>query len=256
MYALSNFITDELLSGDIRFNPASHANVTAVVVASNRGRVWNVFDNPHHKSALLAAGLRPDTALPCAFRFLFRPRPEVAAMYQHTWNVLADRSALKIGIQIRVGDRVFKDDVADVSWESIAPFFACAYEIEKTRIVPGQAVLYYLTSDSLAVRRLAKDRLGDKLLTEVDTLSNHIACEVGNCDPDQQASALRRAVGDLLSFSMADYHVYSMNSGFGRLGAWLSFSWHHHYTIKDGTRRCGVDDYDDLRGVARNGAGI
>ena len=61
--------------------------------------------------------------------------------------------------------------------------------------------------------------------------------------------AMRHAAADLLAFFMADYYVYTATSGFGRLGAWLSFGWHHHYGVTGPRRWCGVDyeDYEDLR---------
>jgi hypothetical protein len=63
-------------------------------------------------------------------------------------------------------------------------------------------------------------------------------------------------VGQLLAFSLADFHVYTSESGFGRVGAWLSFGWHHHYAIGDGKRACGAGDYDDLRVDATKWAGV
>lgn len=261
IYALGGTATADLLRGDVRLNPAGHANATTVVVVSNRGHVWDLFDNPVHKRALMETGLRPDTAVACAFRFLFRPRPEVRDMFQSTWDALTDPAALTIGIQIRVGDNVLKGGNAsapDPPWESLAPYFACAAEIERTRGQPGQTVLYYLMSDSLAVRRLAKRRLGDKLITDTETPAAHVGCfDGGTCSHDSQVRALRRAVGELVAYSRADYHIYYKVSGFGRVGAWLSLAWHHHYMVPDNPGVCGgLEDYMDLRVDARQRAGV
>ena len=261
MYGLNNKVTDLLLQGDIKKNPVGHENVTSVVVASNRGRVWAVFDNPFAKQGLVDAGLRPDTAIACAFSYLFRPRQEVKALYAEKWKIMADPSILKIGIQVRLGDRMFTGSNASPSWESVEAYFACAFEIEKTRALPGQRVIYYMMSDSLALRRLAKARLGDKLLTDVETNTAHVACNQGTCVPEQQGLALRYAIGDLITFSMADFHVYSKKSGFGRIGAWMSLNWHHHYAIdvsnpQKGHRNCGIDSYDALKVDARTWSGI
>jgi hypothetical protein len=51
----------------VHFNRIGHANVSTAVIASNRGRVWDLFDNPHHKKALQQYGLRPNAAISCAF---------------------------------------------------------------------------------------------------------------------------------------------------------------------------------------------
>jgi hypothetical protein len=265
MYLCSDTGTDDLLQGDARLNPVGHANVTTIVVATNRGRVWNLFDNPHHIGELLDFGLRPDTAFACAFRYLFRPRPEVVADFQPTWDRLADPAVLAIGIQVRIGDQVFRgieNDTGEDAWRSAAPYFECAAEIERSRALSGQTVLYFLVSDSLALRRMAKARLGDKVLTDVDTPSAHSTCfDGGACTLDAQVRALRQAAGDMLSFSKADYHVYTDGSGYGRVGAWMSLHWHHQYAVSvgngaGGVRRCGMNDYDDLRVDARVRAGV
>ena len=261
MYGLNSKATDLLLHGDIKKNPIGHENVTSVVVASNRGRVWTLFDNPFAKQALMDLGLRPDTAIACAFPYLFKPRKEVKEMYEEKWNIMADQSVLKIGIQVRLGDHLFTGNDSSPSWERVAPYFACASEIEKTRALPGQRVIYYMMSDSLALRRLAKARLGDKLLTDIETTTAHVACNRGTCVPEQQGLALRYAVGDLITFSMADFHIYSKKSGFGRIGAWMSLNWHHHYEIdinnpQKGHRTCGVDSYNALKEDARTWTGV
>ena len=183
-------------------------------------------------------------------------------MFRQTWEAMANPDVLKIGIQVRIGDKVFSNQNLsnandEAAWASVAPFFKCADEIAKTRARPGQPVLYYLISDSIGLRRLAKTKLGDKLLTDVDTPSEHVACiGGGSCDTGEQVSALRRAVGDLISFSMANYHVYTKSSGFGRLGSWMSFAWHHQYAIDGSARDCGMEMYDDLRHDARTWSGV
>lgn len=261
IYGLGTKEMDLLMQGDISRNPVGHDNVTTVVVTSNRGRVWDLFDNPFARQALMDMGLRPDTAIACTFSYLFRPRQEVKALYADTWKTMADPSILKIGIQVRLGDRIFIGNNTVPDWDSVAPYFACAQEIEKTRVLPGQRVVYYMMSDSLALRRLAKSRLGPKLLTDVDTSTAHVACNSGTCIPERQGLALSYAVGDLMTFSMADFHVYSRDSGFGRIGAWMSLHWHHHYEIDvsdshKGYRKCGIDEYDALKGDARIWSGV
>ena len=69
--ANNNTISDELfLSTDLR---TVHPEQSVIFVASNRGRTYRLFDNPHHRRALASMGLRPETAFGCAFRFLFEP---------------------------------------------------------------------------------------------------------------------------------------------------------------------------------------
>ena len=63
-------------------------DATTVVATSNQGHVWKDFDNPHHdKSSLRATGLRPDTAIPCALRYLLGPGLSRAAMFRQTLSL-------------------------------------------------------------------------------------------------------------------------------------------------------------------------
>jgi hypothetical protein len=78
----------------------------------------------------------------------------------------ANKDVVKIGLQIRTGDDVITGrEVARP--EKLQPWFHCAEEIERTRSLPGQTVVWYLISDSVAMRQYAKERYGEKLLTTV-----------------------------------------------------------------------------------------
>ena len=108
----------------------------------------------------------------------------------------------KIDIQIRAGDNAFKDDpnVTETAWKMAAAHFACAAEIEKTRASPGQRVIFFVMSDSVTLRQATKARLGNKLLTEMETPSLHIgSVDGGSCQAELQIKASRLAVGDMLS---------------------------------------------------------
>ena len=151
-------------------------------------------------------------------------------------------------------------------WSIAEPYIDCASQIEATRAQPGQRVLIYFISESLKWRQLAKEKLGDKILTDVSTRYDH-PDDVHNRNitvsgPASKKKALDRAmqhaVGQVLAFSMADFHVFTSQSGFGRLGAWLNFGWHHLYAIGgNGERRkCGLDDYDLLRDDSVKWAGM
>ena len=259
-----------------RYEDDVHGETPVVILSSNRGRAFRLFDSPRYRQRLFDFGLRPETCLACAFHYLFRPSAAVENLYGNTFRRLADnKPILKIGIAVRVGDEVFggrdkreQDDEAYL-WSIAEPYFDCASQIEATRAQPGQRVLIYLISESLNLRQLAKERLGDKILTDSSTRYDH-PDDVHNNKNDKyndrkggpSASeeldrAMQHAVGQVLAFSMADFHVFTSQSGFGRLGAWLNFGWHHQYAIDNGVRRkCGLDDHDLLRDDSVKWAGM
>lgn len=247
-----------------------HGDTPVVILSSNRGRAFRLFESPQYRQKLFDFGLRPETCIACAFHYLFRPNAQVEELYGDTFRRLADSSVLKIGIAVRVGDQVFGsgDEEQDEShlWSIAEPYFDCASQIESTRAQAGQRVLIYLISESRKLRQLAKKRLGDKILTDTSTTYDH-ADDVQNrkstmSGPTSRKKALdlamQHAVGNVLAFSMADFHVFKSESGFGRLGAWLNFGWNHLYAIGgNGERRkCGLDDYDLLRDDSAKWSGM
>jgi hypothetical protein len=159
---------------------------------------------------------------------------------------MADRTALRIGIQIRVGDVVFSSKDQFHAWD-YAHFFKCAARIEKRRRKPWHTkVVWYLASDSLSIRREAKAFYGRKLVTNTRSRAMHVGkdeCKSqGKCvlqisrpqDRRVVKEAFRGAVAELYLLSMAQYHVLTDTGSFGQMGAWLSgeTSHPHSYLLK------------------------
>lgn len=63
---------------------------------------------------------------------------------------------------------------------------------------------------------------------------------------------MRTAAAEMWLYSLADFHIMTLQSGFGRLGSYMSGRWHQLYAIdytKDattppGNRSCGAEDFD------------
>eukprot|EP00271_Cylindrocystis_brebissonii_P004218 TRINITY_DN15839_c0_g1_i2.p1 TRINITY_DN15839_c0_g1~~TRINITY_DN15839_c0_g1_i2.p1 ORF type:complete len:504 (-),score=25.03 TRINITY_DN15839_c0_g1_i2:420-1931(-) len=205
-----------------------------VFLASNRGRTYLMFENKHHRRQLDKWGLRQDTAFACAFDFLFRPNAAVRSRVADELAQLSEPDTLKIGVNVRTGDRSFAyDDETFV--DAAVPYVHCAEEIEATRRKPGQRVVWYVISDSLKLRQYVKSSLGEKVVTNTETKSIHPMCSelesfgVGSCGhgtavegETPRETALRDAAAQLLAFSCTRYQVLTKLSGFGRVGAWLS----------------------------------
>ena len=172
-------------------------------------------------------------------------------LYEDQWNVLSDINnsfVAKIGIRIRVGDsesfqkRNKPENIGESLLAKYLHYFQCAEAIENSTLhssynnasSTSQKVLWYLIYDSLELRIAAKQFYGNKLLTDTTTRTLHTYCPF-NYNPNNlrcntssasylptQKEALIRAAGDLLSFSLVDFHIFSRESGFGRVGAWLA----------------------------------
>ncbi|KAG2436291.1 hypothetical protein HXX76_006602 [Chlamydomonas incerta] len=83
-------------------------NATTLVLRMHRGISVALFNNPHHRRQMEGMGLRPDTAFGCAIAYLFGSLNEatraLAAADRRLHGIMTDEAAIKIGIQIRLGD--------------------------------------------------------------------------------------------------------------------------------------------------------
>uniref|UniRef100_A0A383W237 Fucosyltransferase n=2 Tax=Tetradesmus obliquus TaxID=3088 RepID=A0A383W237_TETOB len=222
--------------------PDDRPSLPYVVSSSNRGATWKMATNPYHRGDFWALGLRPEEAFMCGFFALCRPNAAVQALYYAPfWRPLLQPNVLSIGIQVRFGDKLMNNDgvygtvSTSMLMDLAAPFFDCATQIETVLTVPGQKVIWYLLSDNGSFRRAAKDRYGEKMLTDTTLQAMHTDCKRnGNptlCSESTMNVALQHSIGSMLAFSLADYHVISRKSGFGRLGAWLSGRWGNIHEI-------------------------
>ena len=138
--------------------PLGQVDVPYVLVASNRGRSFKLFDNPYHRDELVQKmGLSSaSSAFSCAFSFLFQPNLAMRKIYGDLWRRLSennnDNNEIKIGIRVRVGDAAAFDGKATSSngrttnnnnnsgvddnalLSKYMHFFRCAEEIEQELI--------------------------------------------------------------------------------------------------------------------------
>jgi len=238
------------------------SDVRTLAFELNQGQIWTLFENPHHKRDLEAMGLTPETAFGCAMHFLFTPRLETLAIAKETWQEiwpyvserkrkLVPHSAdfdnskyateLLIGVQVRLGDFVFKSNSArcktafdqDAFTRSI---FKCADYLSDSINVPTK---FLLITDCVDIRWAAKEYYGDRLITYLsgDT-------EVGHVERTRSLETLRLATSELWLFSMTDYQIITRDSSFGRVGAFLSLGWHQIHTMYPGKNYTECDIFN------------
>lgn len=224
-----------------------------VFFASNRGKVYRLFQNPFHLKHLHAIGLTPPTAFACAFTYLFKPNAAVMSIARPLIDQLMDSDVLKIGIQVRTGDHMITSN-SSVDIARFSAFFSCAAEIEKTRKThENQRVIWYVISDSLTFRAAVKAQYGAKVLTDVTTQPRHSDCggiHHAECHQSVLNDTIQHAVAEITTFAFTDVQIVSRYSGFGKVGALLSNRWNSIYTINSAhgraleNRPCGLFDYD------------
>eukprot|EP00887_Chlorella_sp_A99_P003893 scaffold11.g3893.t1 len=267
------------LGRNLTAEPAGAAHVPYILMASNRGKTYRLFENPHHAPALRAMGLRPEHAFYCAFHFLFAPSAPTRELMAATQAALTgDPSALKIGIQARAC--ALRGACASAAssqqpcvlalhcWPRPRPMFGvCCLPMQirfndtvLTKDMPGPALLHQKLHMFACAQEIENDRRtpGQKVLTDDRMRPAHLDCEINGqkCDAESVKYVLRSAVAEMLLFSLTDYQVITFGSGFGRAGAFLSPHWRRIYTVEHAPRTCGRFEYDSLETVATDYAGI
>ncbi|GFR51190.1 hypothetical protein Agub_g13533 [Astrephomene gubernaculifera] len=121
-----HLMTQLFTSGDI----STYGDDKDVVIWKlNTGLLMKAFSNPQHARRLQELGLTWQYAVPCIFNYLFVPSPEALAPFRagELLQKLLDPENFVIGIQIRLGDWVFKTGGGDLNHG--AGHFACAQQL-------------------------------------------------------------------------------------------------------------------------------
>eukprot|EP00271_Cylindrocystis_brebissonii_P020485 TRINITY_DN6801_c0_g1_i1.p1 TRINITY_DN6801_c0_g1~~TRINITY_DN6801_c0_g1_i1.p1 ORF type:complete len:594 (+),score=81.31 TRINITY_DN6801_c0_g1_i1:442-2223(+) len=198
-----------------------------VFIASNRGVIPKIFSNDFHTGQLKEWGLESESAFGCIFDFLFRPNDDVVRlMHEPLRRLREDRKAITIGLQVRVGDKVFGQDTG--AMQDAVDYVKCALQIEQTRQASeSDPVKWFFMSDSVALKSAIKKEYGDKVVMLETGLIQHIRrCTAGETLACYSTKAQRRvletAAADLTLFAHTRFQVITHGSSFGRVGAFMS----------------------------------
>ena len=215
-------------------------------------------------------GLTYATAFGCSIEFLFRPLPQMLELIVPEMRRMREPAAFTIGIQIRVGDQLLLtgDDHVDVAQPEIAQFFSCAQQIESSlpRALRHHKVTWLLVSDSASLRKAAAVKFGQKLMTMLDVIPGHSFFHSsdekspGQDFSDRDKEAFSFAAAEQYLLSMADAHVITTDSGFGRVAAFMAMTMEGLFfelSLKQTQASCRVGiDHTPLELTAGRHAGI
>lgn len=270
-YAVNTIDDYKLLDRLLRFdlNEIMNKEAWTTLISINRGKTIRMFENQNHIARLSATGLTSATAFGCIVNYLIKPKPEIFLPVVNQLHTMASLTSniLKIGIQIRTGDRTMGNSHRATA-DEYAGFFNCAKDIEHFALSANpqyQKAIWYLVSDLKSVREDAVAKFGvDKVLTSVDIHIEHSskeesACKNGNCG-NVTHNGFSAAAAEWWMFSMADYFVISEYSGFGRSAAMHSLRSSSIYTIPWKKMRAGVsctnESYTSLENLSYAWSGI
>ncbi len=205
-------------------------NFDTVILISHLGFTMGIYNHSSYKTRLSELGLTPYTTFGCLFDFLFQPKPEIflSSHYFHAFQLLTNQfylspsnssasslehrgKILKIGIHLRVGDRVLRGETLGNQVRSYEGIFECAHQIEAFVLKKGEysRAVWYLISDSKEFRRHALEKYGSaKILT---TIPSHLS-HTGHVNPPMHT--LHAAAAEWWLYSLTDYRVISSFGGF------------------------------------------
>jgi len=202
---------------------------------SNAGLVHKLVDHPRYAAKLSAMGSTIDNALGCGLDFLFAPKAAVLARVQPQMNELRQQAANAchlpiLAVHLRTGDadnferRSHSDVPRDISGptDCIENIRSHIDSVRAKHVQPGglcEAVAtnksrLFIISDNVQVRRALKHRYPDATI-KMDTKPEHSFRQADNIT----LAGLELAAGEFWLFRMADYHIITIRSGFGRAAA-------------------------------------
>jgi hypothetical protein len=119
-------------------------------------------------------------------------------------------------------------------------------------------VTWLVNTESALLRQRFLERYGPaKVITRLNQASHILlACSaiVGAknitespeaCSEAAMDASLVEAVGTVWGMAMCDFHVITVNSGFGRVAAWLSARWHNIYELDGPPKKAHSDLYGE-----------
>jgi hypothetical protein len=266
-------LQDRLLRQDLSLIMGTDAETTLMVI--NRGKTIRMFENEHYtEQTWNKMKLNPYIAFGCLLNYFLQPKSEIFLPVYDQFMAMSslDPTVLKISIQIRTGDHTWnggnvKGSAADGrGWlESLERYFTCAQQIEDfvMKSNPGKynSVIWYLTTESKSLRYAAVEKYGSKLVTSVESTLEHSAKESSVCQGDAAACTVKdvgfaTAAAEWWMIGYAQYHVVTLNSGFGRSGGFRTYTNDTMYTLDNKAIQCNAGGFSDLEHIMYDWSGI
>ncbi|SCV68125.1 BQ2448_246 [Microbotryum intermedium] len=193
---------------------------------TNRGAVFRSFNYGGVSDVLKEKGLVRSTAYACLSEYLFRPKANALRFMVQYTSLFALPSVFSVALQIRTGDQSMefsKNDHSDAA--AHRAFFECAEKVAARLARPDQKIVYYLVSDSEALKRNALHQYPDRvILSGLSAAHPEIAAE--DLDPVEEKKRILDGASEALIegwlLGKTDFQILSVDSGFGKIPVWSS----------------------------------
>ena len=163
----------------------------------------------------------------CAFEFLFRKTHTLEERLESTRNSLSlERSAFKIGIQVRMGDMSLRKGFKynDINYKD---FFNCAQECSEAISTRNQTrfmerrIRWFLATDDIKVKKFAIENYSANTVTQMIT-PQHIT-RLTMLTRSESVESMFDIIVDHFLLSECNFLILSRASTFGKTAAALTF---------------------------------
>ena len=189
------------------------------LLCTNRGVTLKMFENPYHGDYLRSLGLRPETAFPCLFQYLFKINNEVCVdgcKVTEQRLVSVGEDTIRLGLMVR-HSRLFKEHLT------------CLESLVYTYQSQGKRVLILTVTESIDIQHAMRKRYDHDMLLFPAGDTQPIITVHDRSDKDKDCQdkqnedrmAMLHSARDLYLLSLTDVHVVSGSSGFGIMGAMM-----------------------------------
>ncbi len=258
-------LQDRLLRGNL-VELMGGADIETTFMVINRGKTIRMFENQNHVKQLTEMGLTPATAFGCLTYHLLQPKAEIfAPLLPQLRSLRSSDKILRIGIQIRSGDKMMMNPHHQIDAGEYSAFFSCAEQIEAFALKDGkyEKAMWFLVTDIKSLRESVVKKYGEnKVVTSLQVNIEHSSKETSvcrDCDP-VSLHGFTGAAAEWYMLSMTDYFVISRYSGFGRSAGMMSMRQNSIYTVINGKEKaditCSSQSFTDLENISYDWSGI
>ena len=186
------------------------------------------------KISPLLPGSQRYAMIGCAYDFLFNKSPSLQKALENTRNALREKSALVIGIHIRLGDLQFGRNFTRVPESDFQKYFSCAEKIERDVFnldgnkVNTRQTRWFLAADNVLVKDYARKHFAEKVITAENKPEHLDLFKKGEKPPSDEG--MLGVLHDHFMLAECDFLVLS-ESSFGRTAVGLGMRSSKTYTF-------------------------
>lgn len=208
---------------------SKYSNRKLLVIKSNQSQMENLFSNEIYAKQFEELGLNLEDSFRCAFQFLFSLKEH----FRVRNSLLKFNASLIISIDIQLANLN-----QTISVDNYQVYIQCAKQIQSFQINQNKQTFWYLTSNSLKLKKIFKQKFPKEILT--DAQSDHF-------DKFHEEYPFETLSVEFDEIRTSEYHILSPLSHLARLAALTTDHFNHVYLIENQQTLCSLQNHKSFR---------